>query len=239
LESISTEYWGASLKTLAIDTSTRESSLALLEDERLLAEIRLGSDVPTTSAITPALKRLLTEQNWTPAMLDLLAVSIGPGSFTGLRIGVMTVKAIAYVTRCHVRGIHTMRAIAYRFAETDRPIHVVTDAQRRQFFHAVFQRQSSGELIEIQPTQIIDQATFSDSLSSSHAVTGTGLKKIAKDLPGEVLVADESLWECTSEAVGRLAIEDFRNGIEDDFWTIKPQYFRKSAAEEKLEGSSG
>ncbi|WP_158265295.1 tRNA (adenosine(37)-N6)-threonylcarbamoyltransferase complex dimerization subunit type 1 TsaB [Blastopirellula marina] len=226
------------MKTLAIDTSTRQSSLALFQGDQLLATDWLDTTVPTTQVITPTLKRLVDEVGWKPAELQLVVVAQGPGSFTGLRIGVMTAKTIAYVAGATTLGVNTLQAIATRCNEPVSSLHVIMDAQRNQFFHSHFERNEYGKYIPQAETRIVDQEAFYASLIAGESVTGPGLHNKHAMVPEGVRVLDENYWASTAEAVGRVGIADFLAGKSDDFWSLNPKYYRKSAAEEKLEADA-
>ncbi len=226
------------LKTLAIDTSTRQSSLALFQGSDLVASQWLDPTLPTTQAITPLLDQLVAEAGWQPTDLQLVIAAQGPGSFTGLRIGVMTAKTIAYVSGATTVGVNTLRAIAHRCDDNVSRLHVVMDAQRKQFFHAAYEQSETGKYEEVQATQIVDDKAFLQSISAGESITGPGLKNKLSFVPEGVRVVDENEWAPTAEAVGRVGITDFLAGRFDDFWTLNPNYYRKSAAEEKLESES-
>lgn len=225
------------MKTLAIDTSTRQGSLALFQGDELIAAQWLDSSLPTTQVITPALKQLVEEAGWKPGDLELVAVSQGPGSFTGLRIGVITAKTIAYVASAATIGVNTLGAIAARCSENVSRLHVVMDAQRNELFHGLYQRDDSGVYRELSETRILDRDAFLETLVPGESITGPGLKNRHQQVPEGVRVVDESYWMPSAEAVGRIAIAQFRAGISHDFWKLNPNYYRKSAAEEKLEAS--
>ncbi|MEW4561897.1 tRNA (adenosine(37)-N6)-threonylcarbamoyltransferase complex dimerization subunit type 1 TsaB [Bremerella sp. JC770] len=223
------------MKTLAIDTSTRQSSVALFQGSELVVAQWLDSSLPTTQAITPLLNQLVDEAGWKPTDLQLVIAAQGPGSFTGLRIGVMTAKTIAYVSGATTVGVNTLRAIAHRCDDNVSRLHVVMDAQRKQFFHAAYDRDDAGTYVEVQSTQIVDDKEFLASISAGESITGPGLKNKLEFLPEAVRVVDENEWAPTAESVGRVGIADFLAGRFDDFWSLNPNYYRKSAAEEKLE----
>ncbi|WDI41355.1 tRNA (adenosine(37)-N6)-threonylcarbamoyltransferase complex dimerization subunit type 1 TsaB [Bremerella sp. P1] len=226
------------MKTLAIDTSTRQSSLALFQGNDLVASQWLDPTLPTTQAITPLLAELVDEAGWKPTELQLVIAAQGPGSFTGLRIGVMTAKTIAYVSGATTVGVNTLRAIAHRCDDNVSRLHVVMDAQRKQFFHAAYDRDDAGNYVEVQSTQIVDDKEFLASLNAGESITGPGLKNKLSLVPEGVRVVDENEWAPTAEAVGRVGITDFLAGRFDDFWSLNPNYYRKSAAEEKLESEA-
>jgi len=226
------------VKTLAIDTSTRQSSLALFLGSELVTSQWLDPTLPTTQAITPLLQQLVEEAGWQPTELQLVIAAQGPGSFTGLRIGVMTAKTIAYVSGATTVGVNTLRAIAHRCDDNTSRLHVVMDAQRKQLFHAAYDQNDSGKYVEVQPTQIVDDKDFLASIAAGESITGPGLKNKLAYLGEGVRVVDENEWSPTAEAVGRVGIADFLAGRHDDFWALNPNYYRKSAAEEKLENDA-
>ncbi|MEW4455695.1 tRNA (adenosine(37)-N6)-threonylcarbamoyltransferase complex dimerization subunit type 1 TsaB [Bremerella sp. JC817] len=226
------------MKTLALDTSTRQSSLALFQGSELLLAQWLDPNMPTTQAITPLLRDMVAEVGWKPTDLQLVIVSQGPGSFTGLRIGVMTAKTIAYVAGATTVGVNSLRAIAARCNEQVSRLHVVMDAQRNQFFHAIYECNDQGKCLEVLETEIIDKEALMKSLVAGESITGPGLRNKHQLVPEGVRVVDENYWAPTGEAVGRVGISDFLAGRSDDFWSLNPKYYRKSAAEEKLEAEA-
>ena len=84
------------MRILALETTEMAGSLAAMHDRKLLAEIELDSKQRTAQSLAPGMKTLLAEAGWRPTDVELVAVTIGPGSFTGLRLGVTTAKTFAY-----------------------------------------------------------------------------------------------------------------------------------------------
>jgi len=224
------------LKTLAIDTSLRGGSIACFDGGELAGAEFLDSRLSTTARLTPTLDSLLTRLGWKPGEIQLVGVSLGPGSFTGLRIGVMTAKTIAYVTGAKVVGVNTLSAIAHRAPQTPSDLHVIMDAQRNQLFHARFVSQNDGTWDKAAPTAIIDWEPFLASLDEGSTVTGPAVRNHEEKIPENVQIMDEAYWSPTAEAVGRVALNQYHAGKTTEFWKLQPNYYRKSAAEEKLEG---
>jgi tRNA threonylcarbamoyladenosine biosynthesis protein TsaB len=173
--------------------------------------------------------------------MGLIGLTIGPGSFTGLRIATTFAKTFAYATGAQVRAINTLRVLAFQ-AATSRQIAkyesiiAILDAQRQQLFAAEYKLNEEGEMVEQVPASIRSRE-FLNSCSDSELITGIGLRKV--DLKNMNLnLAAEAAWHPTAKSTGRLAIADYQQGIVDDIWTLKPAYFRKSAAEEKAEQNS-
>jgi len=225
-------------RILAIETSGRHGSIATLTGEpdsaKLLQQIALTSDQRTAQSLAPALKSLLTHSGWTPAEIELVAVAIGPGSFTGLRIGVTTAKAFAYAVNAEAIGVNTLDVLARQAPPSAAPLWTVLDAQRQELFAARFITDRLGKLNADRETSIISQDRWLAGLQSGERVTGAALSRLASRLPDGVHVVSESLRQPMAHAVGHVAWDAYRAGRRDDFWKLAPQYYRASAAEEKL-----
>src|SRR5271163_2151267 len=95
-------------RILALETSELTGSVAAAADGNVLAELQLDPQQRSAQSLAPAIRALLAQVGWQPADIDLLAVTIGPGSFTGLRVGVATAKVFAYACGAEVLGISTL-----------------------------------------------------------------------------------------------------------------------------------
>jgi tRNA threonylcarbamoyladenosine biosynthesis protein TsaB len=194
----------------------------------------------TAQMLAPAMQQTLSNAGWTPQDVRLVAVTIGPGSFTGLRIGVTTAKTFAYAVGCEAMGIDTLEVIAAQAplggGEGNRSLWAVLDAQRGQLFAAKFAMRlvgaESGWAV-VQPAAILDADEFLAGLVTGDTVTGSGLSRLIDRLPRDVAVVDSSQWQPRAATVGKLAWHDYQLGGRDDFWTLAPRYLRPSAAEEK------
>ncbi|MCC9609529.1 tRNA (adenosine(37)-N6)-threonylcarbamoyltransferase complex dimerization subunit type 1 TsaB [Blastopirellula sp. JC732] len=222
------------MKLLALETSLRQSSFALLEGDQLLRQVELDPSLRTAAAITPALDETFREVGWKPTEIELIAVSHGPGSFTGLRIGVATAKALAYVAKAEVLGIDTLRVIAAQSpAEVDTVLTII-DAQRQELFTAKYQR-DAADWVVASTTEIVEIDAWLAALSPGDCVSGTALSKLQGEIPTGVEILPETCWRPMAATVGQLAWADYQAGARGDHWKLAPQYYRKSAAEEKLE----
>lgn len=200
--------------------------------EQLLNELELDPSQRTAQSLVPGIQSILKGVGWAVAELELVAVTQGPGSFTGLRVGVTTAKTLAYVTGAEVMGVNTLEAIAEQTSH--RPLWAVLDAQRQQLF-AVLLDDSSQLPQSSVASQIVDSDAWIRDLESGMAVTGPGLHKLSARLPQNVTVIDEALWHPKAATVGQIGYRQYQQGRRDDLWRLVPQYFRKSAAEEKHE----
>jgi tRNA threonylcarbamoyladenosine biosynthesis protein TsaB len=227
----------ASFAILAIETSGRHGSVAILlaaaDRVRCLNQIALSDDERTAQSLAPAIQKLLHKSDWSPRTVDLVAVTVGPGSFTGLRIGVTTAKAFAYAAEAELLGVNTLEVLAAQAAANDTSLWAILDAQRQELFAAKFLIPKNGEQRIERETLIISREAWLSELKSGDQVTGPPLNRLGERLPPHVQITPQTLWQPMAEAVGHLAWAKYRAGERDDLWQLVPQYYRASAAEEK------
>jgi tRNA threonylcarbamoyladenosine biosynthesis protein TsaB len=220
-------------RILALETSERTGSVAAAADGKLLAELQLHPGQRSGQSLAPAIATLLRHVGWQPRDLNLVAVTTGPGSFTGLRVGVATAKVFAYAAGAHVLGINTLAAIAAATPENVGAVSVAIDAQRGDVVAQRFVRDGTGWLTREDESRLLPIGDWLANLPSGTAVTGPVLTKWAQPLPPGIVLLDPTFWSPTAANVARLAHRDYLAGRRDDLWTLLPVYSRPSAAEEK------
>src|SRR4051794_34562693 len=162
-------------RILAIETSGRHGSVAALgataEGTATVAQAALTSTQRTAEALAPLMRQMLAEVGWAPNTINLVAVAIGPGSFTGLRIGVTTAKALAYAIGAEVVGVNTMDVLAVQSPSSNAPLWTILDAQRQEVFAAKYS--GSGEIQDrvVHETAILSQESWLAALSAGDRVT--------------------------------------------------------------------
>lgn len=127
--------------TLAIDTATKVCAVGLCRDGQILAEYRINMGMTHSEGLMPQLEQLLTRTKITKNEIDLLAVSMGPGSFTGLRIGLASAEAMAYSWHKPICGVNTLKALAYNLPIDGYVLSPVLDAQKGNFYQAIYEWQ--------------------------------------------------------------------------------------------------
>lgn len=222
---------------LAIESSGRCSSVATLWGDgagaRVVGQTLLTGDERTAQALAPATQRLLAAVGWEPRDVELVAVTAGPGSFTGLRIGVTTAKAFAYAIGAEVVAVNTLEALAQQVQASTSPLWAVLDAQRQELFAAKF-IVAEGQVVRTErETSIMGQDAWLEALETGDRVVGLALKRLAPRVPGDIEIVAEQLWQPTAQAVGELAWTKYLAGQRGDVWKLVPNYYRPSAAEEK------
>jgi tRNA threonylcarbamoyladenosine biosynthesis protein TsaB len=126
------------MKVLALDTSTKEASVAVVENNILLGEYTLNHNKTHSQNLVPMINDLLLNLGLEAKDIDMFAVSIGPGSFTGLRIGVVTAKALAYALDKAIIGIPTLDVLAYNIPFCQNIICPIIDARNNRVYTALY-----------------------------------------------------------------------------------------------------
>lgn len=229
---------------LAVDTSGMCGTLALRRDGQLLEERELEqSRRRHAQTLISEVQELLQTHNVSSADIGVVAVSHGPGSFTGLRVGIVFAKTFAYATGCQIVAVDTLQAVAEavsgdEFRDIAR-LQVVSDAQREQLFVSDFQRTPDGWWAATGPINIVDceawQNQATELASAEFAVSGPGLVKVADDLSQSVHQLPKEMWTPRAANVAAIAERLAATDQFADAFDLEPFYLRKSSAEEKRE----
>ncbi len=221
------------MKILALETTERIGSIALAEDGDVVSETQLPSDLRSAQSLAPAIQQSLEQAGWTPQDVQLVAVTAGPGSFTGLRIGIATAKAFAYAVGAEVLGVDTHEALALACPDDVSHLATVIDAQRNQVVARDFQRDGAGQLAPQAESALMDIDKWLETIAPGARVTGPILRRIGDRLPAGREPLPPELWQPTAANVALLAHRQYAAGRRDDLWQLAPVYSRLSAAEEK------
>lgn len=224
-------------RILAVDTTTSSGSVALLEERRLVGEITEESGATHSARLLGALDRLLRAESLAVTEIDVFAVAAGPGSFTGIRIGLSTVKALAFASGKPVVPVSSLRALALKLARNgDRFVCPALDAKKGEVYAALFEY-ASGRLVEIVPQGAYDPGDFFSRLPTGRAIAfiGAGTAVYRDRIPSSVLETAtfpaRSLF--VAHEVGLLGLEGIEEGKGVPAEGVEPLYFRRSQAEEK------
>ncbi len=221
------------MKILALETTEKIGTVAATLDGSLLAEANLEPTQRSAQSLAPAMLALLKQVGWQPGDVQLVAVSHGPGSFTGLRVGVTAAKIFAYAVGADILGIDTLEAIAAASPEDVDSVSTVMDAQRGEVVAQRFDRRPDGQWMADGPRQLIDVDVWLSGLPRGIAVSGPILGRLTDRLPSHVRVLESCYWLPRAAVVAQLAARDYVLGRRDDLWKLGPIYSRRSAAEEK------
>ena len=225
------------MKILGIDTSTPIGSVALIDDDTLVAEHTLNIVQAHSSRLMPAIDTVLKWGDITADDLDGCAVGIGPGSFTGIRIGVATIKALCYALDKPIVGVSTLEAIAYNLRWTNDVICPLLDARRSEIYGAIFEGGTDWQRLSEDLCLPID--AFLDRLGETTAqrrvpttfnFVGDGLATyedaVRERLGEKVHFADAIFNVPRGATVAHLGAQRLQNGEINDYWTLVPNYVR-------------
>ena len=222
------------MKILGIDTSTPIGSVALIDGENLVAEHTLNIVQAHSSRLMPAIDTVLKWSDITVADLDGCAVGVGPGSFTGVRIGVATIKSVCYALDKPIVGVSTLEAVAYNLRWTNGVICPLFDARRSEVYGAIFEGGSEWHRLSEELCLPID--AFLDHLDThitpDCAVNfiGDGLltygSAVLERLGARVHFADAIFNVPRGATIAHLGRQRLQSGDVDDYWTLIPNYVR-------------
>ncbi len=231
------------MRTLAIDTSRAAGSVAAIDGGRVV-EQPLGTPHDHARLLAPALAEVAARLGWAPRDAELIAVVRGPGSFTGLRVGVATAKALAWATGCRLVGVSGFEVAARRVAEftgrVDRPVAVAFDAGRGEVYAAIaVPSDTAATGWTVGPAAVLAVAEWIAGLPPGAWAAGGALETAAALLATarpDVWLSPPATWEPSAAAAGRIAELLAASGAGDDPATLMPDYLRPSYADEKHAG---
>lgn len=225
---------------LALDSSTRLGSVALLQDETLVAEYTLSVQRTHAERLLPAVDQVLRDAGVEPAALEGIAVSRGPGSFTGLRIALATAKALGYALDRPVVGVSTLDSLAYGVAGWGEVVCPLLDARRGEAYAAVYRTLPGGELTRLSDYLALPVAQILERVGEVApegrvVLTGDAVRLhadlLAERLDGRAVFPGEAVATLRASWVGALARARFRRGEVDPLGSLSPLYVRPPEAE--------
>lgn len=181
------------MRILGIESSAKSASCAIVEDGKLLSQYYQNSGLTHSRTLLPMIEDMLKNLGITISDIDLFACAKGPGSFTGIRIGVSTVKGLAWASQKDVCGVSTLKAMAYNgiFSPEDSIICCAMDARRNQFYNALFEKKD-GKIIR---------------LCDDRAISGENLLEETKNFKKPIFVVGDGANLCYN------ILENYEHGI--------------------------
>jgi len=225
------------LKILGIDTSTKFCNLGLIEDENILIEYTInGLKKKHSSILVPAIKDLLKTIDLKIEEINGIAVSIGPGSFTGLRIGLGVAKGLCYARSLPLLGIPTLDAMAFPLKEIPSLICPVLESKKDEIYDVVFRGGDNLHRFMDYKCEDIQSLLARLSLLKEKIIfLGDGIKKyrdiIKEKLGKDALFIDSQINLPIATNIAILGLNKLKKREEDDISTLSPFYLRKSQAE--------
>ncbi|MGB2780827.1 MAG: tRNA (adenosine(37)-N6)-threonylcarbamoyltransferase complex dimerization subunit type 1 TsaB [Phycisphaerae bacterium] len=221
------------MRMVAIETSGPAGGIALADSDRLVEEVRLAWGPHQGADLVAAVRGAVDRAGWRPTDVEAVAVSIGPGSFTGLRTAVVFAKMVAHETRARIVAVPTLRALAENAPAGAARVATVLDAKRGGLFASIFERRGA-DLAETFGPALVEPEALSARLQPPALVLGRGIVKGRAALEGFDL-APEALWDPRAKAVAHLGWAMAKRGEWADALGLAPVYIRPPEAEELWE----
>ena len=226
---------------LALESSAKAASVALMEDESLIAQYSQCCGLTHSRTLLPMVEDMLKNTEKKIADVDLIAVAHGPGSFTGIRIGVSTVKGLAWASDKKCVGVSTLEAMAWHGVSAGGLICPVMDARRSQVYNALFETDGDGRPARLTEDRAVSLAELAGELKDYECaplLVGDGAKLTYDYLTNEGIACRmapanllyQSAWGVGMAALGKDA------GSADD---LLPVYLRLSQAERERQERLG
>lgn len=223
--------------TLAIDTSTSTAGCVLMEDETIRAEILVNLGVNHSATLLPSINHIIGLAGIKMADIDLYACTVGPGSFTGLRIGASAIKGFALATGRSVVGVSTLDALALNMADSPMLICPMLDARKKQVYTALYRADQHEGVQRISEEKAIEVEKFLEEIHEDCIFFGDGAvvyrDVIREALPGHYHFAVPIHQQIRAAAVGLLGIRKFKMNDTLNLFDFTPQYIRSSEADMK------
>ena len=215
---------------LSLDSSAVTASVALTDGDRVIKSEFVNSGLTHSETLLPMVKRVMGENEF--SSLDAVAITAGPGSFTGVRIGVATVKGIAFAGNIPCYGVSTLEAIAYNFVDENCVVCAVMDARRMQFYNAIF-KVENGIVSRITPDRAISIDDLREELKQydSVIIAGDGAALCSQNIALDncKIAADDKIYQ---NALSVAKCVKNKKAIAPS--ALMPVYLRQSQAEREL-----
>ena len=215
---------------LSLDSSAVTASVALTDGDRVIKSEFVNSGLTHSETLLPMVKRVMGDNEF--SSLDAVAITAGPGSFTGVRIGVATVKGIAFAGNIPCYGVSTLEAIAYNFVDENCVVCAVMDARRMQFYNAIF-KVENGIVSRITPDRAISIDYLREELKQydSVIIAGDGAALCSQNIALDncKIAADDKIYQ---NALSVAKCVKNKKAIAPP--ALMPVYLRQSQAEREL-----
>jgi len=219
---------------LGIETSTKTGSVAVVSDTGVIAQYSLNIEVTHSERLMSTVDRVLKDTGIAVADMDGYAVAIGPGSFTGLRIGLAAVKGLALVTGKPVAAVPTLRALAWNLPYAAYPLCPLLDARKNEVYAALY-RYDGPMLAQMMPESVLPLSRLAEQITGKVVMTGEAALlfqgNIEKLFGDRALIAPRSAVLPSAASVAEIGLAMIRNNEISDPDSLTPLYIRRPEAE--------
>ena len=229
------------MRILAIDSSSTVASVAIVEEEKIIGEYTINNKITHSQTLLPMIDDMFKVSEIELETIDAIAITSGPGSFTGLRIGSATAKGLGQALDKPLVEVPTLEAMAYNFFDTDKVICPIMDARRNQTYTAAFKLEGEElkELMAGCAISIEELVVKLNAIDEDVIFVGDGIpvfkEYIEANLLKKAVFASAHLNRQRAGSVGALALKYLAEGKTVTANDFRPDYFRKSQAEREME----
>jgi tRNA threonylcarbamoyladenosine biosynthesis protein TsaB len=214
----------------SLNTSTRQYSLALLQNETVLGEYLLSSGSSHFRDLMPCIDDLLEKTSLTPAQLEGVTVAIGPGSFTGIRVGLAVAKGLSQGLGIPLIGVPTLAGLASQIPYAREDICPVVTSRKGELFAALFRRDPDNQLTRIKQDASLKVADLPMLIKRKTIIIGNDFTvqcPIMQQYVGKkALLAPPNLWNLRASSIGALGLQRLLEGSSDSVSELVPIYLR-------------
>jgi tRNA threonylcarbamoyladenosine biosynthesis protein TsaB len=219
---------------LGIETSTKTGSVAIVSEDAVIAQYSLNIEVTHSERLMSTVDRVLKDSGIVIADMDGFAVAIGPGSFTGLRIGLAAVKGLAFATGKPVAAIPTLKALAWNLPQAGHPVCPMLDARKNEVYAALYKYQGR-ELVQLMPEATIPLAEIANRIAGTVLFTGEASRIYQQSLEqafgDRAFFAPRTACLPSAAAVAEIGLGMIQKGEQIDPDNLTPLYIRRPEAE--------
>jgi tRNA threonylcarbamoyladenosine biosynthesis protein TsaB len=224
-------------RALAIETSGKTGSVALVDGTGAIEEAEFPHGLQHAAGLIPLIDELCNQRGWKPNDLEEVYVSAGPGSFTGLRIGITLAKTLAFATGVKLVAVPTMRVLVENAPSDARHAVVVLDAKRDQIFTARFERVDQ-RWVEREGPHLDNLKAMLERSPRPVYLLGEGIPFHQQHVPPgstEIIATPAESWRARASVLAQIGADLARAGNFADPFRLEPIYIRMPEAQEKLE----
>lgn len=217
---------------IAVETSGRYGSAALAQGSQFLKEVRFSSAMKHSAELLAVIEKMLNDFGKKPEQIEQVYISIGPGSFTGLRIAVAFAKTMFLANKCKIAAVDTLDVIASNITEPEKykRIGTILDAKRGQFFAAAYELENGNKYRKTLDDCLITAGDFLEKNVNSEPIwlLGEGLVYYRDNFKTDgVNFLDEQYWWPKASRVHQLGCEKAQDNLFEDAYSLQPFYLRQ------------
>lgn len=221
------------MKILTIDTATETCGVALTDDTRLVTEFRLNQKKAHNERLVSEIQNLLQESSWHLEDLDGIAFSKGPGSFTGLRIGISVCKGLSYTLDIPMVGVNTLDALAFGIPDWSGEICAVIKAREKEVYRAIYTKFPEN-FVRCSEYEIVHLQNVESQLNDSTLIVSNPVDLVSNFVKKDSIIAPQEHSFLKPSVIAELGHQKFQGNQTEDPETVEPFYLKDFTPKRKV-----